>query len=289
MYCGSHSLTMKTNIPTDTKNSPFHCFQIFNLFPNLQAGGQGCLAGTRYNWATEVEGRWRGAEVRVLVRARSSRRETAVPSKCAKGTRWSGTTVCVSFIRGFKGSWAGAVPRVKAGYKSYMQQLWNIYSYLTNRFSLRNMVLLNISATATQLSTDARNHKSVWGEGTMTVPQLSLWAVYQKLSTAQESFPPTLVWFLTLYKVMNCIIPLDMCIIILFIFQRPPSPLSSPSPSSVPFLFCCHRASINFLPSPHLFKFLPLLLQRHPGYCFLDTRESKYPVFIWVWLIFCLT
>jgi hypothetical protein len=47
----------------------------------------GCLSGTRYNRATKVEGRWRGAELRVLIRACFFRREiSSIQQLCQKAS-----------------------------------------------------------------------------------------------------------------------------------------------------------------------------------------------------------
>ena len=63
--------------------------------PFLQADSWGWLAGTRYNWATKVNGRWRGAELRILIRAQFSRQEI-IQQLCQKAS-WNWDKTCRYF------------------------------------------------------------------------------------------------------------------------------------------------------------------------------------------------
>lgn len=77
--------------------------------PLLQVGSWGCWAVIKCNWATQVEGRWRGVELRVLIRTCFSRQEISSAQQfCQKGKLKLNNCVCVFFIHGPNILWVGA-------------------------------------------------------------------------------------------------------------------------------------------------------------------------------------
>lgn len=92
-----------------------------HFWPLLYTGGQGCLAGARQDWPLKFKVGGRDGDKRLL-RECFSRQKIVVPNNCAKKASWKGTTVCMSFIWGFKGSQVGVGSTATFPEQSWVEQ-----------------------------------------------------------------------------------------------------------------------------------------------------------------------